>query len=136
MFTFVVNNDTMKVIGLINPCHKPNQKPAGSGPVSTSSFGPAAQAANSNAVPVSSNAHLAPDLIIKPSQISHSRLRSPRSLPRAGEGHPLQQAQRPQRASNQRRTKPFRGPFAPQACSVTSPELKQSARNGSRNGES
>jgi hypothetical protein len=55
----------MNVIGLINPCHKPNQKPAGSGPVSTSSFGPAAQAANSNAVPVSSNAHLAPDLIDK-----------------------------------------------------------------------
>jgi hypothetical protein len=53
------------VIGLINPCHKPNQKPAGSGPVSTSSFGPAAQAANSNAVPVSSNAHLTLDLIDK-----------------------------------------------------------------------
>jgi len=40
MFTFVVNNDTMKVIGLINPCHEPSQKPAASGPVSTSSFGP------------------------------------------------------------------------------------------------
>ena len=34
MFTFVVNNDTIKVIGLINPCYRPNQKPAGSGPVS------------------------------------------------------------------------------------------------------
>src|SRR5512132_908112 len=65
MFTFVVNNDTMKVIGLINPCHKPSQKPAGSGPVSTSSFGPAAQAASSSAVPESSKAHLAPDLIDK-----------------------------------------------------------------------
>jgi hypothetical protein len=60
-----VNNDMMNVIGLINPCHKPNQKPAGSGPVSTSSFGPAAQAANSNAVQVSGNAHLTPDLIDK-----------------------------------------------------------------------
>jgi hypothetical protein len=28
MFTFVVNNDTIKVIGLINPCHSPNQKPS------------------------------------------------------------------------------------------------------------
>ena len=33
MFRFAVNNDTMKVIGLINPCYRP-QKPAGSGPVS------------------------------------------------------------------------------------------------------
>ena len=65
MFTFVVNNDTMKVIGLINPCHKPSQKPAGSGPVSTSSFGPAAQAASRSAVPESSKTHLALDLIDK-----------------------------------------------------------------------
>jgi hypothetical protein len=65
MFTFVVNKDTMKVIGLIKPCHRPDQKPAGSGPVSTSSFGPAAQAAKSSATPVRSNAHLALDLIDK-----------------------------------------------------------------------
>src|SRR6187551_1652665 len=77
MFTFVVNNDTMKVIGLIKPCHKPNQKPAGSGPVSTSSFGPAAQAASSSAVPLSSNAHLAPDLLDKiPPRACLQRLRS------------------------------------------------------------
>ena len=63
MFTFVVNNDTMKVIGLINPCYRPNQKPAGSGPVSTSSFGPAAQAPNSSNVPIRSNADITPDPI-------------------------------------------------------------------------
>jgi hypothetical protein len=67
MVTFVVNNDTMKVIGLINPCHKPSQKPAGSGPVSTSSFGPAAHAASRSAVPESSKTHPALDLIDKES---------------------------------------------------------------------
>jgi hypothetical protein len=36
------------VIGLIMPCHRPSQKPAGSGPVSTISFGPAAHAESVN----------------------------------------------------------------------------------------
>jgi hypothetical protein len=61
--------------------------------VSTSSFGPAAQAANSSAVPVSSNAHLAADLIDKrPPRVCLSIL--PRS-----------------HASDQRRTKYSGGAF-------------------------
>src|SRR4249920_2625059 len=108
MFTFRVNSDTMKVIGLINPCHRPNQKPAGSGPVSTSSFGPAAHAANSSAVPASSKPHFAPDLINK---------------------RPSQSFVFPDcaalRASDERRMKHLGGPFGPHSHRVTSPELNQ-----------
>src|SRR5215207_5335192 len=63
MPTFALNKDTTKVIGLINPCHKPNQKPAASGLVLVSSFGPAAHAASSSSAPMSSTAYLAPDRI-------------------------------------------------------------------------
>jgi hypothetical protein len=42
MFTSEVNNEIRNVIGLIRLCHRPSQKPAGSGPVSTISFRPAA----------------------------------------------------------------------------------------------
>src|SRR5215204_217388 len=63
MPTFALNKDTTKVIGLINPCHKPNQKPAASGLVLVSSLGPAAHAASSSSAPMSSTAYLAPDRI-------------------------------------------------------------------------
>jgi hypothetical protein len=60
MFTSGLNKDTTNVIGLINPCHKPNQKPAASGSVPASSFGPAAHAASSNSAPMSGTACMAP----------------------------------------------------------------------------
>src|SRR5918993_2266588 len=46
MFTSGVNSEVRNVTGLISPCHRPSQNPAGSGPVSTISFGPAAHADN------------------------------------------------------------------------------------------
>src|SRR5829696_9040111 len=46
MLTSGVNSEIRNVIGLISPCHSPSQNPAGSGPVSTISFGPAAHAGN------------------------------------------------------------------------------------------
>src|SRR5215213_3325110 len=60
MFTSGLNKDTTNVIGLINPCHKPNQKPAAPGSVPASSFGPAAHAASSHSAPTSGTAYLAP----------------------------------------------------------------------------
>src|SRR5918994_500103 len=63
MLTFELNKDTTKVIGLIKPCHKPNQKPAASGSLLVSSLGPAAHAASSSSAPMISTQNLAPDRI-------------------------------------------------------------------------
>src|SRR5659263_144567 len=43
MFTFSLNSETMKTIGLMMPCQRPSQKPAV--PAASAGFGPGAQAA-------------------------------------------------------------------------------------------
>src|SRR4029453_15535244 len=48
MLTSGVNSEIRNVIGLMSPCHSPSQNPAGSGPVSTISFGPAAHPDNTS----------------------------------------------------------------------------------------
>src|SRR5215213_2374656 len=84
MFTSGLNNDTTNVIGLINPCHKPNQKPAASGSVPASSFGPAAHAASSHSAPTSGTAYLAPGWWMPSRFMAITRSLGGFDLPRTG----------------------------------------------------
>src|SRR3954470_19423839 len=64
MFTWSVNSEITKVTGVISPCQRPSQKPAGSVPVSTASLGPAAQPARTTRTPTSSATETIRDLVM------------------------------------------------------------------------
>src|SRR5687767_12225920 len=88
MLTSGVNSEIRNVIGLISPCHSPSQNPAGSGPVSTISFGPAAHADNISTARATTSTKYLRAFRIRPPPLSveATALSSTRAIGPGGEG--------------------------------------------------
>src|SRR5829696_9617030 len=88
MLTSGVNREIRNVIGLISPCHSPSQNPAGSGPVSTISFGPAAHADNISTARATTSTKYLRAFRIRPPPLSveATALTSTRAIGPGGEG--------------------------------------------------
>src|SRR4029450_12361365 len=90
MLTSGVNSEIRNVIGLISPCQSPSQNPAGSGPVSTISFGPAAHADNISTASTTTSTKYVRAFRIRPPPLSVEDTAHPstRALGPGGAGRP------------------------------------------------